>query len=401
MSDSALIEEHYASSRERYAALGIDTEKALAALGRIPISLQCRPEPDTPDAARAGIPGLREDLHEALRLIPAPHRLGLCAVHAESTDGPPERNVLEPAHFRRWVEWAKQEGVKLDLSAACYGHPLAVSGFTLSHPEKDVRRFWIEHVRRSRKISAFIGRELKTPCIHALHIPDGSAGGAPFDRWARRELLRESLDEIFEAEHSPSQMKDALEFRPAGDEAFLVASMDFCMGYAMSRGKLLGLSLGRSLSADSAADRISALLQFSDEVLVRLSGDAPWEDARNGLPDDGTLALAREIIRGGASERVHIGLEDSGSGPFRAGAWAAGGRAMLKTLLIALLEHEAGPLPGPEAKGDAGRPLAEALRGLPFKAVWDQHCLRSGVPPSAKWRAEVAGYENRKRGHQP
>jgi L-rhamnose isomerase len=398
MSDSALIDKNYASSRERYAGLGIDTEKALAALGRIPISLLCRPEAD---AGRGKVSELREDLHEAFRHIPARHRLGLCAVHAESAEGPPERNALEPSHFRGWIEWAKQEALKLDFAAACYGHPLAASGFTLSHQEKEVRRFWIEHVRRSRRIGAFIGRELKTPCIHALFIPDGSAGNAPFDRWARRERLRESLDEIFEAEHSPSQVKDALEIRPAGDETSPVASLDFCLGYAMSRGKLLSLSLGRSLSAASAADRISALLQFSDEVLVRLSGDVSWEDARAGLPDDGALALAREIIRGGASDRVHIGLEDPGAGPFRAGAWAAGGRAMLKTLLVALLEHQAGPL-GPEEKDDTRRrAFEEGLRGLPFGAVWDQHCLRSGVPPSAKWRPEVAGYEKRKGARKP
>lgn len=397
MSDSALIEKNYASIRERYAGLGIDTEKALEALGGVAISLQCRPETDRADAGRGSIVELREDLHEAFRHIPARRRLGLCAVHAEGVEAPPERNVIEPSHFRGWVEWAKQEGLKLDFAAACYGHPLAASGFTLSHPEKDVRRFWIEHVRRSRKIGAFIGRELKAPCIHALFVPDGSAGEAPFDRWGRRELLRESLEEIFETRHSPSQMKDALEFRPAGDDAFRVASLDFCMGYAMSRGTLLSLGLGRGLSAASAADRISALLQFSEEVLIRVSGDVPWEDARAGLPDDGALALAREIIRGGASDRVHIGMEDPGAGPFRAGAWAAGGRAMLKTLLVALLENEAGP-PGQEETGDARRrEIAEGLRGLPLAAVWDQHCLRAGVPPSARWRPEVAGYEKRKR----
>jgi L-rhamnose isomerase len=405
MSDSALVEKYYASSREHYAAHGVDTENALAALGRVPLSLHCRQEADGASGT-AGEPEnireLREDLHEAFTLIPGRHRLGLRAVHAESPEGPVEPNALEPSHFRGWVEWAKQEGLKLDFSAACTGHPMAASGFTLSHGEKEVRRFWIEHVRRCRKISASIGRELKTPCIHTLHVPDGFTGNAPFDRWTRRELLRDSLDEIFDTEHSPSQMKDALESRPAGTDGLAVASHEFCMGYAMSRGKLLSLNLGHSLSAASAADKISAVLQFSDEVLVRVSGDGPWEDSRTGAPDKGALAMAREIVRGGAFDRVHIGLEDPGAGLYRVGAWAAGARAMLKTLLLALLEGESGSRELEEKGDDDGRrAVAEEFRRLPFGSVWDQYCLRSGVLASAKWRQAVSEYEKRALSERP
>jgi L-rhamnose isomerase len=392
--DSESLEKNYTSSRERYAGVGVDTEKALAALGRIPLSLHCRQEADlasgTASREPRNIRELREDLHQAFTLIPGRHRFGLRAVHAESLEGPAERNALEPSHFRGWVEWAKQEGLKLNFSAACYGHPLAASGFTLSHREKDVRRFWIEHVRRCRKISASIGRELKAPCIHTLHVPDGSAGDAPFDRWTPREILRESLNEIFDAEHSPSQMKDALESRPTGNQAFAVASHEFCMGYTMSRGKLLSLHIGRDLPAESAADQISGVLQFSDEILIRVSRDVPWDDARADIPDDGILALAREIVRGGAPDRIHIGLEDRAAGPNRVGTWAAGARVILKTLLIALLEPE-GHLRELEERGDdvRRRALAEEFLGLPFGDVWDQHCLRSGVPPSTRWRQVV------------
>jgi L-rhamnose isomerase len=404
--DSASIEKNYASSRERYAGLGVDTEKALASLGRIPLSLHCRQEADGASGTVAGeaenVRELRQDLHEAFTLIPGRHRLGLRAVHAESPEGLVERNALEPSHFRGWLEWAKQEGLKLDFSAACYGHPLASSGFTLSHREKDVRRFWIEHVRRCRKISASIGRELKTPCIHTLLVLDGSAGDAPFDRWTRRELLRESLDEIFDTEHSPSQMKDALESPPTGNGAFAVASHEFCIGYAMSRGKLLSLNLGRGFPAEPAADQISAVLQFSDEILIRVSRDIRWDDIRADIPDDGTLAMAREIVRSGAPDRVHIGLGDPDAGPNRVATWAAGARAMLKTLLVALLEPK-GSLRELEERGDdAGRrALAEEFRGLPFGAVWDQYCLRSGVPPAALWRQAVSEYEKQARAGKP
>ncbi len=397
MSDSVFIEKSYASSRERYAALGVDTEKALGVLGRVSLSLHCRRHAgDAPGVAEepVDIRTLREDLHEAFSLIPGPHRLGLSAVHAESSEGAVERNALEPAHFRGWVEWAKQEGLKLDLSAACTGHPQAASGFSLSHREKEVRRFWIEHVRRCRKISASIGRELKAPCFHTLYIPDSFAAGARFDKWARREQLRDSLDEIFESEHSLSQMRDALESRPDGSERFAVATPEFCMAFAMSRGKLIGLSLGRDLSAVSAADKVSAILQFSDEILVRFSGEVAWEDSRSGAPDGGTLALAREIVRGGALDLAHIGVEDPGAGPYRVGAWAAGARAMLKTLLLALLEDASGR----SEREDKG---GEQLRRLPFGSVWDEHCLRSGVPPEAKWRKDVSEYEGRARAGRP
>lgn len=406
--DSVSVAKNYVSGRERFAGFGVDTEKALEVLGHVRLSLHCRRETagDSVDSWDAGsLRELREDLHEAFALIPGRHRFGLRAVHAESpAAGLVERNALEPAHFRGWIEWAKREDLKLDFSAACYGHPQAASGFTLSHLEKDVRRFWIEHVRRCRKISASIGREQKTSCIHTLMVPDGSAGRPPFDRWTRRELLRESLDEIFDIEHSPTQMKDALESRPAGNgnESSAVASHEFCVGYAMSRGKLLSLDLGSGLSAESAADQVSAILQFSDEFLVRVPRDVPSEDERADRRDNGTLSLARESVRSRAPDRIHLGLEDPGAGPGRVRRWAAGARAMLNTLLVALLEQEGG-LDGTEVKADdAGRrALEEDFRSLPFGAVWDQYCLTSGVPPTSKWRQDLSEREKRPRPKRP
>jgi len=399
--DSISVAKNYASGRERFAGLGVDTEKVLEALGRVQLSLHCREEAA---GERGSIRELREELHEAFTLIPGRHRFGLRAVHAESPMGLVERNALELAHFRGWIEWAKREGLKLDFSAACYGHPQGASGFTLSHMEKDVRRFWIEHVRRCRKISASVGREQKTPCIHTLHVPDGSAGGDSFDRWTRRELLRESLDEIFDTEHSPTQMKDALESRPAGagNEASTVASHEFCVGYAMSRGKLLSLDLGRGLTAESAADQVSALLQFSDEILIRVPWDDPRGDIRADHHDDGTLALAHESVRGRAPDRVHLGLEDPGAGPGRVRRWSAGARAILNTLLVAFLEHEGG-LHGMEVKADdtGRRALEEEFRDLPFGVVWDQYCLRSGVPTTSRWRQELSEFEKRPRPKRP
>lgn len=392
--ESAAIEKGYSSARERYARLEVDTDRALDTLRACALSLHSR-RPGQGGRAPGAVEALREDLHQAFALVPGRHRLVLDALAAEPGGPALERNALEPAHFRGWLEWAKREGHRLDFRAACYGHPMAGSGFTLSHREKDVRKFWIEHVRRCRKISAFLGRELKAPCLHTLWVPDGAAAAA-FDRWAHRELLLESLDEIYEPEHSPSQMRDALESRPLpdGDEALRVASYEFMMGYAMNRNKLVGLDLGRLDAAGPAADKVSAVLQFSDEVILFVSRSVPWDDARADILDAGMPALAREIVRGGALSRVRISLDDAGTS--RVGSWTAAARATLMALLVGLLEPEA-RVRELEARGDeAGlRALAAELEALPYRSVWDYHCLRAGVPPSGRWRQAISDHEKR------
>ncbi len=406
----------YPLARERYAALGVDTDGACQTLGSVAISIHCWQGDDVggfesqetnlngsglqvtgryPGKARNAAE-LRQDLQQAFRLIPGSHRLNLHAMYGEF-NGHVDRNAIEPSHFRNWVEWAKQEGRKLDFNATCFGHPLAASGFTLSSRENDVRRFWVDHVKLCRKIAAYIGRELKSVCIHNLWIPDG-AKDVTIDRAAPRARLKKSLDEIYETDYSPSWMKDALESKlfGLGSETFVVGSHEFYLGYALSRRKMLCLDLGHFHPTESVADKVSALLPYFNELLLHVSRGVRWDSDHVVLLTDEIRSLAEEVIRNGALERVRFALDYFDGGLNRVGAWVLGARALLKGLLLALLEpHDR--LRELEAGGDRLGQLAllEELKGMPFGAVWDHYCEQKGVPPAGGWLADVAAYERK------
>lgn len=409
------IEKAYAAGREIYAKFGVDTDRALDILESLSLSLHCWQGDDVggfekPSAALSGggiqvtgrFPGkprtiaeLRTDLKQAFSLIPGRHRLNLHAIYGEFGGKSVGRDEIEPDHFRGWVEWAKQENLKLDFNATLFSHPLAESGFTLSSKEKDVRMFWIEHVRRCRKISAFMGGELKAFAIHNIWIPDGSKD-IPFDRWTRRRLLKESLDEIFETEYDPSQMKDALESKlfGIGSEAFVVGSHEFYMGYALKKGKMVCLDLGHFHPTESIADKVSAILHFSDELLLHVSRPVRWDSDHVVILNDDTRSLAEEVVRGRALGRVHIALDYFDGSMNRVGALALGARSTLKAFLVALLEPEASLRKAEDSEDHFGRlALLEELKTLPFGAVWNYYCLKMSVPPGAEWLNAVGAYE--------
>jgi L-rhamnose isomerase len=413
---SSIQDKAYALSRERYAELGVDTDKALQGLESVPLSLHCWQGDDVhgfetgaADLAGSGLqvtgayPGrarnvdeLRQDLHQAFSLIPGRHRLNLHAMYGEF---PPDtdRNAIEPAHFRGWLEWAKAEGLKLDFNATCFAHPKAASGFTLSSKDTGLRKFWVDHVRLSRKIAAYLGRELKATCIHDLWIPDG-AKDVTVDRWGHRNLLKRSLDEIFETEYSSSQMKDALESKlfGIGSEAFVVGSHEFYLGYALTHHKMVCLDLGHFHPTESLADKVSAVLAFSDEILLHVSRGLRWDSDHVVLLTEEVRTLAEEIARAGALNRVHIALDYFDAGLNRVGAWVLGARATLRAVLLALLEpHE--KLVRLEAAGNrlAKSALLEDLKDMPHGAVWDEFCLRAGTPPAGAWLGDVEMYEKK------
>jgi L-rhamnose isomerase len=415
--DPIAIEKAYALSREKYADLGVDTDKAISRLQSVPLSIHCWQGDDVggfePSAAglngsglqvTGSYPGkarnvqeLRSDLHQAFALIPGRHRLNLHAMYGEFGGKPVERNEIEPGHFRGWVEWAKQEGLKLDFNATCFAHPKAAAGFTLSSKDPGIRRFWIDHVRLCRKIAAYLGRELQASSIHNLWIPDGSKD-VPVDRWTYRALLKKSLDEIFETEYSPLQMKDSLESKlfGIGSESFVVGSHEFYLGYAFTKGKLVCLDLGHFHPTESVADKISAVLQFSDEILLHVSRGVRWDSDHVVLLNDDIRALAEEIVRGQALDRTHIALDYFDASMNRVGAWVLGARATLRGLLIALLE----PRETLQELDGEGRVLArlaalEELKSMPFGPVWDYFCLKNGVPPADFWLREIEAYEKK------
>ena len=415
--DPATIEKTYSSARDRYAERGIDTEKALGRLQAISLSLHCWQGDDVGGFERhaGGLAGsglqvtgaypgkartvdeLRSDMAQAFALIPGRHRVNLHAMYGEFGEKTVDRNAIEPEHFRGWEEWARRQNLKIDFNATCFAHPKAASGYTLSSRENDTRKFWIDHVKCCRKIAASIGREQQPPCLHNIWIPDGSKD-VPTDRWGARALLLKSLDEIFEVEYSPQQMKDSLESKlfGIGSESFVVGSHEFYMGYALTRGKIICLDLGHFHPTESVADKISAILPFSGEILLHISRGVRWDSDHIVLLNDEVRDLAAEIVRSQALDRIHIALDYFDASLNRIGAWVLGARSVLKGLLIALLEpQEKVKELDPGSRTLRRLSFLEELKTLPFGAVWDDHCLRNGVPPADEWLREVEAYERR------
>lgn len=409
------IEKAYASARRQYEDLGVDVSAALETLKSVVLSLPCWQGDDIrgferPNEALSsggiqvtgGYPGrarnieeLRQDLSKAFSLIPGSHRLNLHAIYGEFGSKPVERNAIEPAHFRSWVTWAQEKGFKLDFNATCFSHPKAGSGFTLSSKDKNIRAYWIGHVRSCRKISAFFGRELKSPSLHNLWIPDGSKD-AVFDRWSHRSLLKDSLDEIFRDEYSPAAMKDSLESKlfGIGSESYVVGSHEFYLGYALAKRKLVCLDLGHFHPTESIADKLSALLQFFGELALHLSRPVRWDSDHVITLSEELKSVAEEIIRGEALRRVYLALDFFDASMNRVGAWVIAARATLRAVLQALLQPAA-RLKDFEDSGNFFNRLAlqEEVKSFPFGAIWDYYCLSRDVPPAAEWLKDIEHYE--------
>jgi len=409
------VDEAYRVARERYAETGVDTEAALQRLAGVSISLHCWQGDDVrgfenrgqsldgsglavtgshPGRAR-DVTELRQDMDKALSLIPGRHRVNLHAIYGEFGGKPVDRDAIGPEHFAGWEEWAKQRGLGLDFNATLFAHPKAQAGFTLSSTDDSIPGFWVEHVRRCRGIAAHMGRVLGTPTIHNLWIPDGSKD-AVIDRWERRSLLRKSLDEIFATTNPVTEMKDSLESKlwGIGSEAFVVGSHEFYLGYALSRGIMLCLDMGHFHPTESVADKISAILQFSGELLLHVSRGVRWDSDHVVVLDDQLREVMAEVVRAGALDRVHFALDYFDASLNRVAAWVIGARATLKALLAALLEPVS-RLREMDAAGDGAGKLAmlEEQKTMPLGAVWDYYCLRAGVPDGRDWMSEVRNYE--------
>ncbi len=413
MSDSKKVAQTYQLARERYAELGVDTDKAMDRLRKIPISLHCWQGDDVGGFENTGsgldgglavtgnYPGkactpdeLRTDLEKALSLIPGKHRLNLHAIYLDAKAKVP-RNELEPEHFASWVQWAKANGLGMDFNGTYFSHPKADSGFTLSSADEGIRRFWIEHGICCRKIGAHMGMELGTPCVTNVWIPDGYKD-IPVDRLAPRQRLGDSLDRIFAEKIDPAIHLDAVESKlfGIGAESYTVGSHEFYMGYATSRQILLCLDAGHYHPTEVISDKISSVLMFVPELLLHVSRPVRWDSDHVVILDDELRAIAQELIRSGKLDKVHIGLDFFDASINRIAAWVIGTRCMVKALLIALLEPT-DRLRQAEAEGDFTSRLAmlEELKTLPYGAVWDYYCARSDVPVGPAWLADAKAYE--------
>jgi L-rhamnose isomerase len=415
MNQSSLITKAYDMAKQRYAEWDVDTEFALKRLNQLSISLHCWQADDvggfeTPEATLSGggiqvtgnYPGkarnadeLRMDLEKVYSLLPGKHRLNLHAIYGDFGGKRIDRDEITTDHFKGWVDWAKHQNIKLDFNASCFSHPKANDGFTLCSKNKSIRNFWIEHVKRCREISAFMGRELGSPCIHNLWIPDGTKD-SPVDRWAYRALLKDSLDEIFSIEYDPKEMKDAVESKlfGIGSESYVVGSHEFYMGYAISRGKMICLDLGHFHPSESIADKISAILQFSNELLFHVSRGVRWDSDHVAILNDEIKNVAEEIVRAGVLDRVNIALDFFDASLNRVGAYVIGTRATLKSFLIALLEPTEKLIEFEEAGNYFARlALLEELKTMPFGAVWDYFCMKNDVAIGEAWMQEVHRHE--------
>jgi L-rhamnose isomerase len=413
-SDSQL-QAAYDLATARYAALGVDTDAALKKLITIPISLHCWQGDDVggfedPTRGLSGgimatgnYPGkartaseLRQDLDKAYSLIPGTHRLNLHAIYLEADRVIP-RNEIRPEHFVGWLDWAKTNHHGLDFNPTCFSHPLADDGFTLAHPDPSVRQFWIEHCVACREISAHFGRELGTPCVTNIWIPDGYKD-TPFDRKSPRERLKTALDTILMKPFDPQHHLDAVESKlfGIGSESYVVGSHEFYLGYVAHRDDvLLCLDAGHFHPTEGIADKISSTLFYVDQLLLHVSRGVRWDSDHVVTLTDELQAIMQEIVRGGFVDRVHIGLDFFDASINRVAAWVIGTRNTLRALLMALLEPTS-TLRQLESEGNftARLALMEELKGLPFGAVWDYYCHTQSVPVGAAFLNSIKAYEN-------
>lgn len=408
------IQEAYRLAKDAYGSWGIDTENALSELDKLPISMHCWQGDDVrgfeaPEGELTGgimttgeYPGkarnadeLRADLDKAFSLIPGKHRVNLHAIYAETGGKAVDRTDLQPEHFSGWADWAKENKLGLDFNPTLFSHPKSDDGFTLSHPDKSIREYWIEHCKACRKIGASFGEKLGKPCVTNIWIADGFKD-IPVDRMSPRQRLIESLDDILLEEIPKEYNLDAVESKlfGIGTESCVIGSHEFYMGYAASRKTLLCLDAGHFHPTEVISNKISSALLFLEGLLLHVSRPVRWDSDHVVTFDDELVAIAQEIVRSGASDRIHIGLDFFDASINRIAAWVIGTRNTQKALLYALLENTS-ELAKAEAEFNFTDRLAllEELKTMPFGAVWDYYCLTRGVPVGSSWLQSVKQYE--------
>jgi len=407
------IEKAFRAASERYAALGVDADRAVRTALSIPISIHCWQADDVrglethegpldtgglqatgnyPGAARTG-DEIRADFDFAASLIPGSLRFNLHAMYAETGPRRVERDQLQPRHFASWLDWAADRKLPLDFNPTCFAHPMVRDGLTLSSPDPAVRHFWIRHCIACRKIASAFARKLRATAINNIWIPDGRKDSTA-DRWGPRQRLLEALDTILEPK--APRVIDSVESKlfGIGCEDYTAGSHEFYLAYAATRGLALCYDMGHFHPTESVADKVSATLLFLDRLLIHVSRGIRWDSDHVVRFDDQVRAVCQEVVRGKALGRVFWALDYFDASINRVAAWVIGARALRKALLFALLEPAA-TLERLERRGRGAEKLGivELVGELPFGAVWDHLCLRAGVPPAAAWLRDVETYE--------
>jgi L-rhamnose isomerase len=408
------IKQAFEFAKTRYAEMGIDVEKALEQLDKLQISLHCWQADDVsgfenadgeltggiqatgnyPGKART-IAELRADIEKAMSLIPGEHRVNIHAFYGDFKGEIVDRNQIEPKHFQSWIDWAKEKNFKLDFNCTCFSHEKSADGFTLSHPDPLIRNFWIDHVIRCRKIAEEMGRQLGSKCMHNIWIPDGSKD-LTVNRLQYRLNLKDSLDKIFEYKTNDEYMLDCIESKlfGIGAESYTVGSHEFYMGYGVKNNVVVTLDSGHFHPTEVISDKISSLLIFLPEIMLHVSRGVRWDSDHVVILSDELQAIAQEIVRCNAVEKVHIGLDYFDASINRIGAYVIGVRATQKALLQALLEPIS-QLREFEANSQNFERLAllEEAKSLPWAAVYDYYCMNKGVTAGDAYISVIQQYE--------
>ena len=398
------IERNYETAKECFEEFGVDTDLVLGQMEDVPISVHCWQIDDLTGfedfharltggiAATGNMGGKPKDQTEyfgqlgaALKLIPGKLKIAAHAVYLDNKGKKVDRDQIEPQHFTKWVDFARERGMGLDFNPTYFSHEKSEDGFTLSSADPAVREFWIEHGRRCRRIGEYFGRETGTLCITNHWIPDGYKD-ITIDKLSPRQRLKESLDAIFEEELDRDHCMDSLESKlfGLGSESYVTGSHEFYTNYCTETKKaILCMDAGHFHPTESVAAKISSYIAFGQELMLHVSRPVRWDSDHVVIVDEETMAIMEEIVRCGALKRVHIGLDFFDASIRRGEATAIGGRAAKTALLKAMLQP-AELLRQAEDAGDYTRRLAllEEIKLLPYGFVWEMYCERNNCPVS-------------------
>ncbi|GAA0752994.1 L-rhamnose isomerase [Clostridium sartagoforme] len=408
------IKERYLEAKKDYEKFGINVDKVLEDLKKVKISIHCWQGDDVTGfevsqselsggiAATGNYPGkarnaeeLRKDLDKALSLIPGKHKVNLHAIYAETNGEVIERDEIKPEHFENWVNWAKEKELGLDFNPTIFSHPKACDGLTLSHPNKDIRDFWIRHSIASRKIGEYFGKELGQTCVTNLWIPDGYKD-IPSDRLGPRARLKDSLEQIYAVDIDKKYNLDCVESKVfgIGVESYTVGSSEFYINFAARNNILSLMDTGHYHPTEVVSDKLSAMLLFNEKLALHVSRPVRWDSDHVVIFDDELKEIAKEIVRNDALDRVIIGLDFFDASINRIAAWTIGTRNMIKALLSAMLTPNE-LLKKYQDQGNFTERLAlmEELKTYPMGDIWNYYCEKNNVPVGEAWIKEVKEYE--------
>lgn len=406
----------YKNAKEQYAALGVDVENAVDKLKNLSISIHCWQADDVigfenPDGELTGgiqttgnFPGkastineLRKDLEKVFSLIPGKHRVSLHAIYGDFNGEFVDRDQIETKHFQSWIDWALENGVKIDFNSTFFSHDKSKSGYTLSDFDPAIRDFWKEHLRRCRRIAAEIGKQQGDPCVHNIWIPDGEKDKT-VSRYEHRKLLKESLDEVLSEKISTQYLKDCLECKlfGIGSESFVTGSHEFYMGYTVKNNMMLTLDAGHFHPTETISDKLSTILLFVPELNLHVSRPERWDSDHVVILNDELQSIAQEIVRSGQMDRVNIGLDYFDASINRVGAYVVGIRSTQKAMLQALLEPTE-QLREFEKQDKRFERMAylEELKAMPWNSVYNFFCQQQGVTIGDKYIKEIQEYEKK------